>query len=242
VLREAHIVRFANRFSSSTQKFPASLRGNDVALRALSFGAVLLTQARVVSVAGRDAHRCEICRTTITLMSHCSMHIDASRGAMSRRCERDIVDARGTGPMKIALAPQYRFWMFALLPTTLGLGTAALWARSLNWPLRIDSEGLTLRYRRKVPWKSIKKISVWRNYRDGHVSRMDIHHKAGTSKIPVRGLQDGEKVAGIILTSFKQARNAGQPKADAGATSVKNQRAGRDHHHPPTLPRFLVRQ
>jgi hypothetical protein len=41
--------------------------------------------------------------------------------------------------MKVVLASYYRLWMLALFPTTLGVGTLALWWRSLNWPLRIDA-------------------------------------------------------------------------------------------------------
>ena len=110
--------------------------------------------------------------------------------------------------MQVALSPAYRVRMFALFPATLGLGTLALWIRSLPWPLRVDSEGLTLRYHRRIPWNAVKKISVWRDYCDGHVSRMDIHHSLGTSKIPVRGLADGDNVARVILATFKQARHA----------------------------------
>ena len=150
--------------------------------------------------------------------------------------------------MRIALALQYRFWMFALLPTTLGLGTAALWARSLNWPLSVDADGLTLRYRRRVPWNSIKKISVWRNYHDGQVSRMDIHHHGGTSKIPVRGLQDGEKVARIILASFKQARRAspavidGEAIAGSRRPETSSRRFEREYLRQPLRPRLEARQ
>jgi hypothetical protein len=143
--------------------------------------------------------------------------------------------------MRIALAPQYRFWMFALLPTTLGLGTAALWARSLNWPLSVDADGLILRYRRRVPWNSIKKISVWRSYHDGHVSRMDIHYRGGTSKIPLRGLQDSEKVARVILTSFEQSRCAHSTVIDSEKVANSRRPLDREylHHHQPLRPRPL---
>jgi hypothetical protein len=110
--------------------------------------------------------------------------------------------------MKVVLAPRYRLWMLALVPTTLGVGTAALWARSLNWPRSVDGEGVTLRYRRKIPWESIRKVCVYRDYLDGHVSRIDIHHQESVSKIPTRPLRDGENVARIILASFKLARRA----------------------------------
>src|SRR5258708_40155431 len=110
--------------------------------------------------------------------------------------------------MRIALAPKYRISMLALLPTTRGLGTAALWARSLSWPLSVDANGLTLRHRGRVPWKSIRKISVWRDYLDGHVSRIEIHRHRRICKIPVRALDDGDNVAETILAMFKQSRRA----------------------------------
>jgi hypothetical protein len=96
--------------------------------------------------------------------------------------------------------------MLILIPTTLGLGTAALWLRSLSWPLRIDTEGLTLRYHRRLPWKSISRIGVSRSYLDGHAHEICIHHRGGVSKIPLRGLRDGELVADSILTMFKRTR------------------------------------
>jgi hypothetical protein len=122
--------------------------------------------------------------------------------------------------MKVALAPQYRMWMFALFPATLGIGTAALWLRSLSWPLRVDATGLTLRHHRRVNWQSITKIGVSRSYLDGHVAQLRIHHHGGVNRIPVHGLQDGEKVARTILTMFELAhrprarkRNMAEPSA-----------------------------
>jgi len=110
--------------------------------------------------------------------------------------------------MKVALAPRYRSWMLLLFPTTLGLGTAALWLRSLNWPLSIDDAGLMLRSRRRVDWRAINKIGVKCSYLDGQVSEIHIHDRAGTSKIPVNGLRDGQEVVGTILSMFEQRRRA----------------------------------
>jgi hypothetical protein len=110
--------------------------------------------------------------------------------------------------MKVALAPSYRTWMLALLPATLGVGTAALWLRSLSWPLNIDADGLTLRYHRRLPWSAIKRIGVSRGYLDGHVCEMRIHHHGGVSRIRIRELRDGDEVAGMILTMFKRTRRA----------------------------------
>jgi hypothetical protein len=123
--------------------------------------------------------------------------------------------------MKVALAPQYRMWMFALFPTTLGLGSAALWLRSLSWPLRIDATGLTLRHHRRVDWRAIKRIGVSRSYLDGHVSQLRIHHDGGVSKVPLHDLQDGEKVARTILDMFQQTHRvrALEQRVDAESAS-----------------------
>lgn len=110
--------------------------------------------------------------------------------------------------MKVALAPRYRNWMLALLPTTLGVGTLALWLRSLNWPCHIDEAGVTFRYRRRVDWRSVRKICVSRSYRDGHVSRIRIRYTGGASTIPVDRLQDGQEVVRIMLAMFEQANRA----------------------------------
>jgi hypothetical protein len=109
--------------------------------------------------------------------------------------------------MKVALASHYRLWMYALFPVTLGVGTAALWARALDWPLDVDADGLTLRHHRRLPWNAIGKISVRRDYCDGRISRLDIHHDHRISKIPISALHCGEEVAEVILTSFKHAQN-----------------------------------
>jgi hypothetical protein len=108
--------------------------------------------------------------------------------------------------MKVVLASYYRLWMLALFPTTLGVGTLALWWRSSNWPLRIDADGVTLRRHRRLLWNSISRIGVSRSYGDGHVSEMRIHHHGTVSRIPVHGLRDGDEVAAAIITMFKRAR------------------------------------
>lgn len=110
--------------------------------------------------------------------------------------------------MKVALAPRYRTWMFVLFPPTLGLGSAALWLHSLNWPLELDEVGLTLRNHRQASWAAIRKIGVSRSYRDGHVCQMRIHYGDSVSKIPVHALQDGQTVVRTILTMFANANRA----------------------------------
>jgi hypothetical protein len=70
-----------------------------------------------------------------------------------------VIESEGNA-MKVALAHRYRAWMFVLLPSTLGLGSAALWLHSLNWPLELDEAGLTLRNHRQVSWDAIRKIGV----------------------------------------------------------------------------------
>ncbi len=108
--------------------------------------------------------------------------------------------------MRVGLAPLYRLWMWLLLPTTLGVGTAVLWLRSLTWPHSIDTEALVLRSRRKVPWGAIRAISVQRHYGDDRASRIDISYRGGRCKFPVRALQDGDGVVAAILAMFKQTR------------------------------------
>jgi hypothetical protein len=65
--------------------------------------------------------------------------------------------------MKVTLARQYRIWMLVLLPTTLGLGTVALWWRSRDWPLTIDESGLILRRRTRVDWRFVSNVGVSRS-------------------------------------------------------------------------------
>jgi hypothetical protein len=110
--------------------------------------------------------------------------------------------------MKVALSFRYRTWMLALLPMTLGLGTAALWVRSLNWPLSVNESGITLRRHCRVEWRSIRKIRVSRSYLDGHASQICIHHNRGVSNIPVRNLRHGQLVVRTILDMFEASREA----------------------------------
>lgn len=122
-------------------------------------------------------------------------------------CGAGVIESEGDA-MKVALAHRYRTWMFVLLPSTLGLGTAALWLHSLNWPLDLDEAGLTFRNHRQVSWDAIRKIGVSRSYRDGHVCQIRIHHGDSVSKIPVHALQDGQTVVRAILTMFANADRA----------------------------------
>ena len=108
--------------------------------------------------------------------------------------------------VKVAFARGYRNWEFALLPATLGIGTAVLWARSLSWPRNVDAHDLSLGYRRKVSWRSIERISVWRNYCNGDVFQIDIRHHGSVDRVPVRSLRDGQEIASAILARFKERR------------------------------------
>jgi hypothetical protein len=110
--------------------------------------------------------------------------------------------------MKVCLAPRYRFWMWLLLPTTLGIGTGLLWMLSLGWPRAIGAETLTLRGRRRIRWGEITAIKVRCDYMDGRITRIDVHHPRGRSRIAVNALLNGQVVATIILASFKRARRA----------------------------------
>jgi hypothetical protein len=133
--------------------------------------------------------------------------------------------------MKVALASSYRLWMLALFPTTLGVGTVALWWRSLDWPLRIDADGVTLRHHRRLPWNAISRIGVSRSYLDGHLCEMRIHHHGTISRIPVRRLRDGEEVAGAILTMFKRTRGTRQSGTATDLEPIRDETplAGPDH-------------
>jgi hypothetical protein len=103
--------------------------------------------------------------------------------------------------MKMALASSYRSLLL-----TLRLGKATLWLQSLNCRLRLEEDGVTLRNHGKVPWSSIRKIGISRNYLDGHLSEIRIHHRNGVSKISMRGLRDGEKMVRAILKIFELTR------------------------------------
>jgi hypothetical protein len=107
--------------------------------------------------------------------------------------------------MRVALASHYRNWMVALFPTTLGIGTAALWVRALNWPLIVDESGVMLRSHRRIGWHSIRKIGLSRSYLDGHVSQIRIHHEGGCSIVALDKLRDGELVVRVILRVFERA-------------------------------------
>jgi hypothetical protein len=98
--------------------------------------------------------------------------------------------------------------MLVLLPSTLGLGSAALWLHSMNWPLELDEAGLMLRNHRHVSWAAIRKIGVSRSYRDGHVCQLRIHYDRGVSKIPVHALEDGQRVVSTILAMFARVDRA----------------------------------
>jgi hypothetical protein len=127
-------------------------------------------------------------------------------------CAAAVHPAKGN--MKVALASRYRNLMLVLFPATLGLGTAMLWLRSLSWPLRVDDAGMTLRHRGRVEWASIRKIGLSRSYLDGRVSKLRIHYARGTCTIPVRGLEDGQEVARIIIAMFEHAKRARRARTD----------------------------
>lgn len=153
--------------------------------------------------------------------------------------------------MKIVLAPRYRRWMFALLPSTLGVGSAVMWLQTLNWPLSLDDNGITLRNRRQVNWRSIRKIGVSRSYLDGHVSEISIHHENGISKVPARALHDGQAVVTTILERFQQTSRFEQfakferlqkferhhPARDGGATQDYRRLPDTRKARPGSLPR-----
>jgi hypothetical protein len=114
--------------------------------------------------------------------------------------------------MRVRLARRYRAWMWLLLPLTLGLGTAALWVHSLEWPLIIDSEALTLRSRRKLSWNKIRKITTHRDYVDDRILQLDIQTAGSQWRIPMRELEDGQTVAVTIVSAFRQSRRRAKSK------------------------------
>jgi hypothetical protein len=114
--------------------------------------------------------------------------------------------------MRVHLARRYRTWMWLLLPSTLGLGTAALWAHSLEWPLIIDAEALTLRSRRKLSWSKIRKITTHRDYGDDRILQLDIQTASSQWRIPMRGLEDAQTVAVTIVSVFRQSRRRAKSK------------------------------
>jgi hypothetical protein len=108
--------------------------------------------------------------------------------------------------MKVVLARYYRIWMLVLLPTTVGLGTVALWLRSIRWPLWINERGVVLRrHHGRVGWNSVSKIALARRYIDGRCSQIRIYHGKRISKIPVDALEDGQAGAGAMIAMFARA-------------------------------------
>jgi len=122
--------------------------------------------------------------------------------------------------MIVHLAAKYRIVMWSLLPLTLGIGPAVMWLWALRWPRRIDKNGLTSRYGRRVPWSAIKKIGVLKDSREGEsrTIRLEIHFDRGVIRAPMWAFADGEKVAREIRTSFgamSSARLSEASKASA---------------------------
>ena len=170
-------------------------------------------------------------RCTDVLCSHVIPH--SCRNAASKIRAASIMERFSNfdgDAVKVALARSYRLWMLALLPATLGFGSAVLWIRSMNWPREINSRGLVLGARRFRNWESITKVGVSRNYRDGHISEVRVHYQGGASRIPVGALEEGDKVARAILSVFVQKerlrdhrpgfRRAAQVNADLSTPSA----------------------
>jgi hypothetical protein len=100
----------------------------------------------------------------------------------------------------MCLSPRYRLWMRILLPTTLGVGTLLL---SLAWPRAIELETVTLRGRRRIRGRARDHRHKLRcEYRDWHITRIDVHHPRGRSRIPVNALHR-QVIAAIILQVSK---------------------------------------
>ena len=110
--------------------------------------------------------------------------------------------------MDIRLAERYRFWMWLLLPLTLGVGTMVLWAQARQWPRRIDRKGVQLRSGRYVPWSEINRIGVTKRQFDEELVRVDLYFDSGKAQVPAAKLQYGEKVGEAIRILVQRARRS----------------------------------
>ena len=108
--------------------------------------------------------------------------------------------------MEIRLAQRYRFWMWLLLPLTLGTGTLLLWHNARQWPRRIDRSGLHLRSGRFVEWTEITRMGVTKRHFDDELVRVDLYFKSGKAQVPAAQLQFGDKVGEAIRVLVQRAR------------------------------------
>ncbi len=114
--------------------------------------------------------------------------------------------------MNVRLSQRYRFWMWLLLPLTLGVGTLALWLYALRWPLRLEKNGILLRNGLFVRWGDITRLGVVEREFEQEAIRLDLFFKGGVARVPVQYLDHGERVAATIRASFHgPRRNVGQP-------------------------------
>jgi hypothetical protein len=90
--------------------------------------------------------------------------------------------------MKVCLAPRLRLWMWMLLPTARGVGTAFL---SLDWPRAIEPNTLTLRSRLRMRWGKIPTIKHRSAYMEGPITGIDV--QPGRSSIAVSALRRLQK-------------------------------------------------
>ena len=104
--------------------------------------------------------------------------------------------------MDVRLAREYRSWMVALLPLTLGLGTLVLWVRASRWPRRLERDGVRLRNGRFVRWKEITRIGVTKREFDEETVNLDLYFADGSARVPVRHLQDGERIAAAVRRHY----------------------------------------
>lgn len=122
-----------------------------------------------------------------------------------------------------------------------------LWLRTLGWPLKVDETGITLRHHRRVGWSAITKIGVSRSYLDGHVSQIRVHYGRKVSRIPIRALRDGARVAEAILAQFRLHRrlnvvtiaNAWAPRGGLVANSRNSSPRPSLRESPPRENRIL---
>jgi hypothetical protein len=145
----------------------------------------------------------------------------------------------GYANMKVILARDY--WRGLLrLSAKLDVSDAIIWLRRSKWPLEINETGLTLRNRRRISWRSIRKIGVSRSYLDGHISQIRIHYKGEISRVPIEAIQDGDKIARVILAMFaalERARDRARHSASEHQSSPSSAARGARNVRDPSVLR-----
>jgi hypothetical protein len=109
--------------------------------------------------------------------------------------------------MDVRLTQRYRFWMWLLLPLTLGVGTLAMFANAMRWPRQLDARGIVLRNGRLMRWSDITRLGVVEHHFEREVIELDVYFTNGVARVPVRHLEDGEQVAAAVRANFHRSRS-----------------------------------